>query len=140
MVARRLDDFFYPGFVADIAGVDAQTGSARFGGLDPAPIVEMNIRHDGHRAFPNDLFQRPRRRFVRNRYANDIRTRLGRRLHLRHGRRHIGGQRIGHGLNGNGCIASNGDVADHDLTGFTTIDVAPWAHVIEGHKDGSASA
>ena len=40
--------------IADIAGVDAQAGSACNGGFNGAFVVEMNVGHDGHRAFGHD--------------------------------------------------------------------------------------
>ena len=44
--------------VADVAGVDPQTGSASLGGFNRALIVEMDVGHDRHRAFAANLAQR----------------------------------------------------------------------------------
>ena len=58
MIARGLDHLFDTGLIADVAGVDAQTGGPRLSGFDPAFVVEMYIRHDWHRDLWHDLPQR----------------------------------------------------------------------------------
>ena len=51
MVAGGLDHLAHPGRIADIAGVDPQTGGPGGSSLDRAFIVEMDVGHDRHRAF-----------------------------------------------------------------------------------------
>src|SRR3546814_8447526 len=65
MVARRLDDLPDPVPAADVAGVDAQARGAILRRLDPAPVVEMDVRHDRHGHLGHDLLQR-RARLLRS--------------------------------------------------------------------------
>ncbi len=78
MILGRLDHFAHAFFIADIAGIDPQTGSARFGSFDGAFIVEMDVGHDRHRAFARrSSFKRRGRGLVRCRNPHDIRPSIG---------------------------------------------------------------
>ena len=72
MVAGGLDHFAHPGGIADIAGVDPQTGGPGGGSLDRAFVMKMDVGHDRHRTFAANLVQRRRRPLVRGRDAHNI--------------------------------------------------------------------
>ena len=134
MIAGRLDDFLHALLVADIARVDAQTGRPRFSRLDPALIMEMDVRHDGNRAFLHDFLQRGGAVLVRHTDAHDVGPGLCRSLHLRDGARNVGGDRVGHGLHADRSIAPDRHVADMDLSRLSAVDIAPGAHVVQRHE------
>ena len=134
VVPRGLDDFFHTLFVADVAGVDPQTCSPSLGRFDTALVVEMDVRHDGHRHLAHNLFQGFRRCFVRNGDSDDIRPRIGGGLNLRNRCLDVRCQRVGHRLDGDRRIAPNRHVAHHDLTGFAAVDIAPGADVVQRHE------
>ena len=48
VILGRLHDFAHALRRTDIAGIDAQAGRARFGRLDGALVVEMDVGHDRH--------------------------------------------------------------------------------------------
>ena len=133
VIARGLDHLAHALGRPDVARVDPQAGGARLGGLDPAFIVEVNVGHDGHRAFGHDLAQRARRLLVGHGNPHDIGSRLGRGLHLCNGGGHIGGQRIGHGLHRNRRIAPHWHRPNHDLPGLAAVDVPPGADMVQRH-------
>ena len=134
MIARRLDHLADALFIADVAGVDPQTGRPRLRRLDPAAVVEMDVRHDGNRAFRHDFPQCLRRRLIRDGNPHDVGPGIRRRLNLRDGAAHIRCQRVGHRLHGNRRIAPHGDIAHHDPARGTAFDVTPRANVIEAHQ------
>jgi len=134
VVTGRFDDLFHAVFAADIAGIDPQTGSTRLGGFDPAFVMEMNVRHDGYRAFAADFFKRAAAVFVGHRNAHNIGARIGSGLHLCECGFHIRSERVGHGLHRDRCPPAHGHIAHHDLAAFTAINVAPRTDRIEGHK------
>ena len=139
MVARRGDHLTHPVLGSDIARIDPQTGRPCLRRFYPAPIMKMDIRHDRHGAFAHNLLQRHGTRLIRDRNPHDIRPCLGRRLHLRHRRRHVARIRVGHGLDRNRRATAHGYVAHHDLATFPTIDIAPWADVVQRHLTCPAS-
>jgi hypothetical protein len=133
VIAGGRDDLLHPPLITDVAGIDAQTGGTRLGGLDAAPVVEMDVGDERHRAFAHDLFQRPRTGLVGHADPHDIRARLGGGLDLGDGAGDVRRLGIGHGLDRDRGVAAHGHVADHDLAAFAAMDVAPGAHRIERH-------
>ena len=133
IVPRGLDHLFDALFVADIAGVDPQTGGPRLGGFDSAFVVEMDIRHDRHRYLAHDLFQRLGAFDIRHRHTHDIGPHIGSSLNLRNRRFDIRRQRVRHRLHRDRRIAPDRHIPHHDLTGLPAVNVAPRANVIEGH-------
>jgi hypothetical protein len=133
MVAGGLDDLLHPLLVADIAWVDPEAGRAGLRRLDPAFVVEMDVGHDGHGAFADDLLQGLRRCLIWHRDAHDVGARLGAGLNLRNRRLHVGRQRVRHGLHGDRRVAPHGHRAHVDLAGLAPVDVAPRADGIVRH-------
>ena len=117
---------------ADIARIDPQAGSARLGGFNRTLIVEVDISDDRYRAGLADFRHCRRRGFVRAGDAHDVGTGIGTGLDLRNGCLGIRCQGVRHGLHRDRCVAADQHVADGDLTGFTSEDVAvgPHAHGI----------
>ena len=108
VVFRGLDDFLHPLVRADVAGIDAQAGSAGGRRFNSAFVMEVDVGHHRRGDLPDDFFQRFGRVFIRAGHTDDIRTRLFHRVDLRHGCRHIRRQRISHRLHGNRRIAAHG--------------------------------
>ena len=133
MVLGGANDLGHALFVADIAGVDPQTGRAGLCRFNRAFVVEMDVGDDRHGAFAHDLLQRGGRCLIGGRDADDIGPRLCCALDLRHGCRHIRAVGIGHRLDGNRRVAPDGDAADHDLAALAAVDVAPGADGIVRH-------
>jgi len=57
MITRGFDHLFDTLFIADITGIDAQTGGPCLCRLDPAFVMEMNVGNDWHRYLWHDQFQ-----------------------------------------------------------------------------------
>ena len=133
MIPRGLDDFFDARLIADVTRVDPQTGSTRLSRLDPAFVVKMDVGHDGHRALAADLFQRFGAVHIRHRDPHDVSPRIRRRQHLFDRGRGIRGDRIRHGLNRDRSVSADRHIAHHNLTGFSTLNRAPGADVVQGH-------
>lgn len=54
VILRGFDHLFNALFVTNVTWIDAQTGSARLGGLNTALIVEMDVCNDWHRYLGDD--------------------------------------------------------------------------------------
>ena len=135
VVLGGLDHFPDASGRADITGVDAQTGGPRFGGLDGAFVVKMDVGDDRHRAFGDDKLQRAGAVFIWGRDADDIGPGNGGAPDLFQRRLDVRGDGIGHGLHRNWRITANRNFAHHDLARFTAINIAPWTNWIVRHED-----
>ena len=105
VIARRFDHFPDALFVADVARIDAQTGSPASAASIAAFVVEMDVCHHGHRAFAHDFFHRFGGCLIRHRHPHNIRAGLIGCMNLGQRAFDISGQRVGHGLHRNRCIA-----------------------------------
>src|SRR5690606_20890531 len=117
-IHHRTDAIFPP----DIAGVDAQAVDAFFRDRQRDLIVEMNISHQRDIDPLADFTKRIRRLHGRHRHPYDIHAGIFHATDLANGCIHITGFGIGHRLDADGRIATNRDIAHHDLAGFTTFD------------------
>ena len=133
VIARRCNHFAHPVSGPDIAGIDPQAGGPGLCGFDRAAVVEMNIGHDRHRAFGDDLFQGFGAGLIRCRHTHDIRARLCRSQHLRNRRFDIRGIGVRHCLHRDRGISPDRHIAHHDLTGCTTINISPRTDWVMRH-------
>ena len=124
VVLGGLDHLAHPFGAADVAGIDAQTGSARVGGLDGALIVEVDVGHDRHRRRLHDRMQRLGRVLVRTGHADDVDTRFLAASDLRDGGFGVRRQRVGHRLHGDWRAVAHRHGPDHDAPGLAADDVA----------------
>src|SRR3990167_7321108 len=127
MIFRGLYDFAHTVFRPDIARVDPKARRTVFGGFNCAFIMEMNISNDRYRYLLHNLFQRRRGFLIRARYPYDIRPHGLQRMNLRHSRRHIMRDGIGHGLHRNRRIPPHRHVPHPNLTGRTAVNLSPRA-------------
>ena len=134
MILRRLDHLAHAALIPDIARIDPQAGRARLRRLNRALIVEMDIRHDRHRAFAHNLAQRAGAALVGGRDPHDIRTNIGSADHLIQRRAHIRTIGIGHRLDRDRRIAAHRHIAHHDLTRFAAVNIAPRTDRVERHN------
>src|SRR5690606_24739761 len=132
VVAGGLDDFLDPLDRADVAGVDAQAGGARLGGLDAAAVVEVDVGPQRHAGLARDGLEGRRGVLVRAGDADDVGPGLFQLADLLQRRRRVGGRRIGHRLDADRRATADRDGADHDLAALTALDVAPGTDVAEG--------
>ena len=133
MVAGSLDDLLHAVRVADIAWIDAQAGGAGLRGLDAAAVVEMDVGDEGDGALGDDLLERPGRGLVGDGDADDVGAGLRAGLDLGDGRGHVGRQRVGHRLDGDRRVATDGHGADMDPPRRAAVDLPPGADGMERH-------
>ena len=138
VVPRRLDHLAHPLRRADVARIDPQARRPRLGRLDGAAVVEVDVGDDRHRALAHDLPQRPGRGLVRAGHPHDVGAGLGAGLHLRHRRRDVGGQRVGHRLHADRRVAADRHRPDVDAPRLAPVDVAPGADWIVRHGVGDS--
>ena len=96
----------------------------------------MNIGHDRHRTFRDNLPQRAGACFVRSRDADNVGTRHSTSLHLVNGCGNISGQCVGHGLHRYWRIAADQNFAHTNLSRRTPVNVAPWTNRVQRHGKG----
>ena len=103
---------------ADIPGIDADLIHAVLGALQGYLVVKMNIRYDGG---GDSLLLDGQYGFgslrIGHRNADDITACRGQRFDLTYRCLNIVGVGIGHGLNGDGVVGTDGNLADFDLGG-----------------------
>ncbi len=130
MILGGLHDLLDPRGGADIAGIDAQAGSAALRRFDGALIMEVNIGDDRHLDLADDVLERQCRFLVRARDAHDIGAGLLKALDLLDRRLDVMGQRIGHRLHRDRRVAADRHLADMDLPTLATVNVPirPDAH------------
>ena len=116
----RFDNFFYAVGSADVAGINPQAGSAVICRQQPETVIKMNVGHHRDINGFGYLFQSPGRSFIRTGAAGDVAADPFLTLNLFNGCLNIGCRRIGHRLNRNRGIASDGNFSYHNLTGFAT--------------------
>ena len=136
MIASGLDHLSHPLRRTDIAGIYAQAGSARLGGLDAAFVVEMDIGDDRDLGRLDDSRKGRGRLLVWTGYPDDVGAGLLELADLVDGRRRIAGDRIGHRLHGDRRIAADRHRADVNLARLAALDMAPRAEVgriLAGH-------
>src|SRR5690606_25161585 len=129
VVAGRLHHLAHPIGRADVPRVDPKTGGPRLGGLDPAPVVEVDVRDQRDLRRLRDGPKRRRGVLVRAGDADDVRAGLLQAADLVDGRRSVGRDRIGHRLDGDGRIPPHLDRAYANLARWTARDGAPGADV-----------
>ena len=140
MIARGGHDFFNAVLPANIAGINAKTGRARFGRFDAAFIMKMDIRDQRHADLAHDVVHGLGALGVRDGHAHNICAGLFKAADLRNCRGDIRRQGVGHGLHSDWRVAAHWDIADHDLSAFTALYVAPRPYVFYSHKQGVARA
>ena len=123
MVARGFHHLAHPVRAADVTRVDAQACGARLRGLDRAAVVEMNVGDNRHVHLAHDILQRQRTLLIRAGYPDDVDARFLTPPDLRNRRRHIGRERVGHGLHRDRRPAAHRHVAHHDLARRTAFNM-----------------
>jgi len=110
---------------ANVAGIDPQAGSAGLGRLDPAFVVEVDVGHERDLGRLGDRAERRGGLLVGTGDPHDVCAGLLELADLVDGRGRIGGQRIGHRLDGDRRIATHLHGADADLAARPSLDRAP---------------
>ena len=95
------------------------------GSLERAFVMKMDVGDDRHIAGADDLFERGGALDVGAGHADDVDPGLLAAADLRDRRSGVAGRRVGHRLDGDGRVAPDGDLADHDLAGLAARNVAP---------------
>ena len=120
-------DFGDPFAAADVAGIDAEAGGTGIGSFQRALVVEMDIGDQRHPRRLHDLPESRGAFLIGAGDPDDIGTRFLASADLVDGRAGIGGWRVRHRLHGNGRIAADRCVADHDPAALAAFDRAPGA-------------
>ena len=95
---RSIDHSVDLGPIADIAGIDAQLGSAGLNGTNGELMVKVDIGDNRHRRLGTDGAETLKRGLGGHAHANDIAASLRQRAHLRKRCLGISGIGAGHGL------------------------------------------
>ena len=109
---------------ADIARIDAKAGRSGLRRFYRSLVVEMNVRNDRHADFWHDLLERESAFTVGAGHAHDVGAGDLEISNLLDGPGDIGGQRIGHRLHRDRCVAADGDLADENLARLAARDSA----------------
>ena len=108
-------DGFYPAFSPNISGVDADFGSAVFRCLDGEPVVKVNVGNKRQGRSVADFAESFRGLHIRHGQPRNFAPCRGQLANLPERALYIGRFCIEHRLNGNGCAASDFDLADGNL-------------------------
>src|SRR5690606_1819913 len=122
LVPGRIHHRAHAIFPTDIAGVDALAVDAPFRHRQRDLVVKVDVRHQRHIDPLAEFTEGIRRFHGRHRHPHDIHPCIFHATDLADSCVHITGFGIGHRLDADGRIATNRDIAHHDLAGFTTFD------------------
>ena len=104
------------GLAADVAGIDAHLGDAVFDGTDGELVVEVDVGHQRHRGCVHQRAHGLGAGLVVDGHAHDVRACVRHAANLRKGGLYVASVGVGHGLNGNGRAAADGDAACENLS------------------------
>ena len=117
---QAVGQFAHARLAADVAWIDAHFGDAVFHRLYGQPVVEMDVRHQGHGAAVHQRAHRAGALLVVHRNAHQIRPRAGQRANLRQRGLHVPRVRIGHRLHGYRRAAAHANVSHCNRFHFAT--------------------
>ena len=110
-VGDGLDPFLAP----DVSGVDADFGSAVFRCLDGETVIKVNVGNERQGRNVADFAESFHGLHIRNGQPRNFAACRGQLPNLAQRALNVGRFCIEHRLNGNGCAASNFDLADGNL-------------------------
>ena len=102
---------------SDVSRIDPEGVHPVLRGLEGQSVIEVDVGHKGNGNGLPDFADGNGSRHVGNGHAHDVASGLLQALDLGDGGPNVIGPGIGHGLDGNRGIATNGHVPDPDLTG-----------------------
>ncbi len=117
-----VDDFFDLGAVLDVAGVEADFVDAGFDGFQGALEVEVDVGDDGHFDLLEDFLEGFGVLAFGDGDADDVGAAVGELVDFGDALVDFVGVAGGHGLDGDGGVAADEDVADLDLAGFAALN------------------
>ena len=140
-----VDDFFDLLAVVDVAGVEADFVDAGFDGFQGALKVEVDVGDDGGFDLLEDFLEGFGVFAFGDGDADDVGATLGEFVDFGDAFVDVVGVAGGHGLDGDGGVAADEDVADFDLARFAALDHLGllrgwgnrWAIVTEGGAWGN---
>jgi hypothetical protein len=106
--------------LANVSWVYSNRSTACINGLKDVARLEVNVGNYWNLRFLGDDVQNISIILGWTRNANNVATGCGEFGNLLKGSVDVGSWSCGHGLNGDGSITTNWNLADHDLTGFTS--------------------
>ena len=115
------DDLTHLVGVADVAGVQSDAADAALDGLKREQVMEVDVRDDGDGGAAADLLEGLCGVHVGDGGADDVTPGGGNLIYLHDGGFGIAGVRLGHGLDGDGGVTADRDVAYVDLSRNTSL-------------------